>query len=63
MSEYVIANKSDLVSVAEAIREKSGTTDTLTFPTGFMSAIGEIQSNSGDDEVAVETVQYYIVTQ
>lgn len=35
MSEYVITNKSDLVSVAEAIREKSGTTDTLTFPTGF----------------------------
>lgn len=58
MSEYVIANKSDLVSVAEAIREKSGTTDTLTFPTGFVSAIGEIQSNSGDDEAAVEYVNF-----
>lgn len=58
MSEYVIANKSDLVSVAEAIREKSGITDTLTFPTGFVSAIGEIQSNSGDDEAAVEYVNF-----
>lgn len=58
MSEYVITNKSDLVSVAEAIREKSGITDTLTFPTGFVSAIGEIQSNSGDDEAAVEYVNF-----
>lgn len=58
MNEYVIANKSDLVSVAEAIREKSGTTDTLTFPTGFVSAIGEIHSNSGDDDVAVKDVNF-----
>ena len=58
MNEYVIANKSDLVSVAEAIREKSGTTDTLTFPTGFVSAIGEIHSNSGDDDVSVKDVNF-----
>ena len=40
------------------LEKKSGITDTLTFPTGFVSAIGEIQSNSGDDEAAVEYVNF-----
>ena len=34
-----IANTADLTAVADAIRTKGGTTDELTFPDGFVSAI------------------------
>lgn len=35
MAELVIANKSDLVSIADKLREKTGSTDNLSFPDGF----------------------------
>lgn len=35
MEELVIANKSDLVSIADKLREKTGRTDNLSFPDGF----------------------------
>ena len=34
--------EADLTSVANAIREKAGSTDSLAFPDGFVSAIGGI---------------------
>lgn len=39
---YRKVNEDSLVSVAEAIRAKSGTTDALEFPEGFAGAIAEL---------------------
>jgi hypothetical protein len=36
----------DLTSIANAIRTKGGTSDQLAFPTGFVTAINDIQSES-----------------
>lgn len=45
MSEYVIANKADLTSIADTIRSKNGTTAQLSFPDGMISAISTIANN------------------
>lgn len=37
----------DLTSVADAIREKGGTSESLAFPAGFVSAIGDISGGGG----------------
>ena len=37
----------DLTSVANAIRTKGGTSAQLAFPSGFVSAIGDIQTGGG----------------
>lgn len=39
---------SDLTSIANAIRTKGGTSAQLAFPSGFVSAIGDIPSGGGD---------------
>lgn len=44
MADIYIVNNSDLTAVANAIRTKTGTTDQLTFPAGFTTAIGNIQN-------------------
>ena len=46
MSKLTVEDTS-LVSVANAIRTKGGTTGALTFPDGFVDAIGNIQSGDG----------------
>ena len=43
MADYRVAD-SDLVSVANAIRTKGGTSSQLSFPDGFISAIGDIST-------------------
>lgn len=43
MADLVIANKDDLVSIANAIREKAESTDGLVFPAGFVEAISAIE--------------------
>ena len=45
-NEYSV-NQSDLVSVANAIREKGGTSETLVFPDGFVGAVQAIQAGGG----------------
>ena len=45
-NEYSV-NQSDLVSVANAIRTKGGTSEALVFPAGFVSAIQAIQAGGG----------------
>ena len=45
-NEYSV-NQSDLVSVANAIREKGGTSETLVFPDGFVGAVQAIQAAGG----------------
>jgi hypothetical protein len=42
-----VVNESSLTSVADAIRDKSGTTSSLVFPEGFISAIGSITPGEG----------------
>ena len=50
MSKLTVEDTS-LVSVADAIRTKGGTTNALTFPDGFVSAIEGIQSGGGGNDV------------
>lgn len=38
MAEY-LTNTTDLTKVASAIREKGGTSDSLVYPDGFVTAI------------------------
>ena len=45
-NEYSV-NQSDLVSVANAIRTKGGTSEALVFPDGFVSAVQAIQAGGG----------------
>lgn len=46
-NEYAV-NYADLKAVADAIREKGGTSDALTFPGGFADAIAAIQAGGGE---------------
>lgn len=50
MSEYVIAAKNEFVSVADAIRAKTGSTKPLVFPAGFVEAVEGIQPGGGGVE-------------
>ena len=47
----------DLTTVADAIRAKGGTTDPLSFPTGFADAISAIQAGGG----GAESVLYALI--
>lgn len=55
MAEYLVQDTS-LTTVADAIREKGGTTAPLSFPEGMASAIRNIQSGGGD----LSSVDVYI---
>ena len=46
MAEY-LTNTTDLTKVASAIREKGGTSDSLVYPDGFVTAIHAIQTGGG----------------
>ena len=48
-NEYLV-NETDLKAVADAIREKGGTTELLAFPAGFVSAIQAIGGNTRDGQ-------------
>ena len=43
----LVVNSESLVSVADAIRTKGGTTEDLKFPQGFVDAVGAIESGGG----------------
>ena len=45
----------DLTSVANAIREKTGSTDPIAFPDGFVEQVGAIQTGGG-----VDKIQYWV---
>ena len=45
-NEYFV-NQSDLVSIADAIRAKAESSDSLVFPSGFVDAIANIVTSSG----------------
>ena len=46
----LVVNSESLVSVADAIREKGGTTEELEFPQGFVDGINAIESGGGGTE-------------
>ena len=53
INNLVVAEKSDLVAIANAIRAKSGSTDSMSFPYDFVSGIGGI---SGEIKLQEKTV-------
>lgn len=53
MADYLVTD-TELESVADSIRTKSGTTEELTFPAGFKSAVDSIQSGGGAKEPYIE---------
>lgn len=59
---YRKVNDTSLASVADAIRAKGGTSDTLVFPDGFVSAISAIQAGGGGvgGDVPVYTGDYTV---
>ena len=58
MPEQYIANTADLTAVADAIRTKGGTTDTLIFPDEFVSAIGNLGSGGTVQPKDVNFIDY-----
>ena len=60
MTEY-LTNITDLTKVAAAIREKSGTSDSLVYPAGFISAIQDI-STGMELKIVVTVASGAIVT-
>ena len=50
MANYITSD-TDLTAVADAIRAKSGGSGQLSFPSGFVSEIGDIPSGGGDDNL------------
>ena len=55
MEDQYIVNASDLTSVADSIRKKSGSTSTLPFPAGFTSAIEDLATGGLDTSDATAT--------
>jgi len=48
MSNYIVSD-TDLTSIADAIRTKTGGSSSIAFPAGFVSEIGNIPSGGGGD--------------
>lgn len=55
MAEFLVQGES-ITAVADAIREKGGTTAPLSFPAGMAKAVRNIQSGGGD----LSSVDVYI---
>lgn len=55
MAEYLVQGAS-LTTVADAIRERGGTSEPLSFPEGMAKAVRGIQSGGGD----LSSVDVYI---
>ena len=55
MNEYVITNKSDLTSIANVIRSKSGVTGSLSFPDDMISTISSISGDAGNTTINLQS--------
>lgn len=60
MSNY-LATDTDLIAVANAIRVKGGTSSSLSFPNGYVSAIQDIQTGGNLEDITIN--QNYLVKQ
>lgn len=56
-NEYLV-NSADLTAVADALRAKGGTSDSLEFPSGFVSAIQVIQAGGGNAKIYTGTITF-----
>jgi len=45
-----------LTAVADAIREKGGTSESLSFPNGFVNAVGALSTGSGGTSGLLVTI-------
>lgn len=54
MATEYLTNDTDLKAVADAIRAKTGGTDALSFPAGFVSEIGTLRDTSDATAAAAE---------
>lgn len=52
----LVVDKESLVSVANAIREKGGTSESLEFPNGFVDGINAIESGGGGGTEEIENL-------
>lgn len=55
---YKKVKEESLVQVADAIREQTGNAEQLSFPDGFVAAVGEIPSGRGE-EAPMKDVNFY----
>ena len=61
-NEYVV-NSADMTRVADAIRSKGSTSDALSFPDGFVSAVSAIQTGTGGGSSNLELLHTETITQ
>ena len=54
--EYVLCNKTDLDSVADAIRTKSGASGAMSFPSDFVSGVSSIEAGGGSIDTCTVTI-------
>lgn len=59
MAKYLVQGAS-LTTVADAIREKGGTTDLLSFPAGMVEAVRNIQSGGDLSSVDVYIADFTV---
>lgn len=57
MANYLTTD-TELTSIANAIRTKGGTSSSLTYPAGFVSAIDAIPTGGGSSDVNVIFIDY-----
>lgn len=48
MAEKYLVQEESLISIADAVRSKAGTSDKLAFPAGFAEAIAAIEAGGGE---------------
>lgn len=58
-NEYAV-NQADLKAVADAIRNKGGTSEALTFPGGFVEAVGAIASGGSGGGLAYDMGEFVL---
>lgn len=58
MADKYLVNSADLTSVADAIRNKAGISSSISFPTGFISSITNIQTGAEIKTCNVRFISY-----
>lgn len=62
MADYVIVKKSDLVSLADEIRAKSGLTNKFKFPADFVSALGKVEGGGSASEFGEKLYSFGVLS-
>ena len=57
-----LTNSTDLTNIANAIRTKGGTSASLAYPSGFVSAINAIPAGGGSNQTLVDVISREIVS-